>query len=425
MTDGGYDEITRCKRCGQEISRKSVVVHKLGHEFENGVCTRCGAIEIKPGKLAEILPTLTGDKVVIALDGDETMPKITFPKNVKELTIDGGGHTVTFTGGSITMKPFGKLILANVTIKAAKDGKPQNITLTAAKGGLVLENARFEGKKTAINAKKGDLTLGNITAADLVINGHAKTNLTIGGEVSATKITNFGNVLLNGTLTASKTLNIGMISFGEGSILNAVKGAAITFKNGLSGTGTINLAEGFKPLAIKGTISGRIMLTADKPFSEGTQIFKSSLANLNDVFDVHGIAPVVNDGTYKYGLYVKSNKAYLRAFKLQLGNKTFCEISDFMDSISAAKDSSKTYEMNVLGDMQLSSLSLPKKGTYKGLTINGGGHTMTISGNTLTLTGDLTLTDVTIASAKGAWTIKTSGFKLTADPDKLINCTIK
>ncbi len=425
MTDGGYDEITRCKRCGQEISRKSVVVQKLGHEFENGVCTRCGAIEIKSGKLAEILPTLTGDKVVIALDGDETMPKITFPKNVKELTIDGGGHTVTFTGGSITMKPFGKLILANVTIKAAKDGKPQNITLTAAAGGLVLENVKFEGKKTTINAKKGDLTLGDITAADLYINGNAKTNLTVDGAVNATKIMNFGKLLLGSTLTASKALNIGTITFAEGSVLNAATGAAITFKNGLSGNGTINLAEGFKPLTIKGTISGRIMLTTDKPLTEGTQIFKSSLTNLNDVFDVHGIAPVVNDGTYKYGLYVKSNKAYLRAFKLQLGNKNFCEISDLMDSISAAKDSSKIYEMNVLGDMQLSSLNLPKKGTYKGLTINGNGHTMTLQNNALTLTGDLTLENVTIASAKGAWTIKTNGFKLTADPDKLINCTIK
>ena len=284
------------------------------------------------------------------------------------------------------------------------------------------ETPKFEA---TINAKQGDLTLGNITAADLVINGHAKTNLTVGGEVSATKITNFGNVLLNGTLTASKTLNIGAITFSEGSTLNAAKDAAITLKNGLSGNGTIKLAEGFKPLTIKGTISGKIMLTADKPLTEGAQIFKSSLTNLNDVFDVHGIAPVVNDGTYEYGLYVKSNKAYLRAFNLQLGGKTFCEISDLMASISAAKDSSKIYEMNVLGDMQLSSLNLPKKGTYKGLTINGNGHTMTLQNNALTLTGDLTLENVTIASAKGAWTIKTNGFTLTADSEKLINCTIK
>ncbi len=367
-----------------------------------------------------------GENTTITLTSDDNAGKLTFPKSddAKEITINGGGNMLEFTG-SAAIKPNQELTLTDLTIKAEKDGKAQEIKLTAAKGGMTLENVTLDGKKSTINATKGDLTLGDIDATDLNVSGAKSTTLTVDGDVDATKISGFGTVDVEGALTIEKTLTINNLELGAGGIITVAKDASITINKGISGSGTIKLADGFKSITIKGTLSGKIKLISDKPFVEGAQIFKSSLTNLNDVFDVHGIAPAVNDGTYEYGLYVKGGKAYLRAFKLQLGDATFCEISDLTKSISNAKEAGERYTLNLLGDCDLNSLNLPKKGTYGGLTIDGNGHSITLKGNTLSLTGDLTLENVTIASAKGAWTIKTNGFTLTADPDKLINCTIK
>ena len=367
-----------------------------------------------------------GDRLILALDSDEAVAKLKFPKNVKEIVIDGCGHTLTFSGAA-AIKPDRKLTLYDITIKVEKKDKPQNITLTATAGGLVLEKVTFDGKKTTVNAKKGDLTLIGVTAENLFVRGDPKTELTVGGTVNAAKITGFGKVLLNGTLTASETLNIGAITFVEGSVLNAPKNAAITFKNGLSGTGTINLADGFKPLTIKGTIGGKITLTADKPLAEGQLIFKSKLTDLIDVFDISGIAPVVNDGTYEYRLYVKSSKVYLRAFKMQVGDTTYCEWADIMSGITKAGKSGESYSLNLLGNVDLGkTFKLPTKGKYGGLTIDGNGHTLTYSGSSITLTGNLKLTNLTLtAMAKNGCTIKQGSFTLDAGGAELVNCKIK
>ena len=426
ILDGGYTDISRCKRCGKETERKTEVIPRLGHEFVNGVCTNCGAEEVKPGDLSGDLGKSSGEKVTLTLTGDGNTGNLTFPAadKTKEITIDGGDKTLEFTG-SANVKPNQELTLANLTIKAEKGGKSQNITLTAASGGMTLENVTLDGKKTTISAKKGDLTLGDVEAKDLNVAGAKTTTLTVDGDVDVTKISGFGTVDVEGDLTVSKSLTVETLDLGAGGVITVAKGATITVSKGISGSGTIRLENGFKPLTIKGSISGKIKLTAATPFAEGTQILKSSLSNLNNVFDVTGIAPEVSDGEYEYGLYVKNNKAYLRAFRLQLGDKTYCETADLMSSISNAGDKSKTYEINILGDCNVGTLKLPKSGTYSSLTINGGGYTVTLSGTSLTLTGDLTLNDITIVSAKGAWTLNSKKYNLTADLNKLINCKIK
>ena len=43
--DGSYDEVIRCTECGEIISTIHRVTKNLGHNFVNGVCTRCGATE--------------------------------------------------------------------------------------------------------------------------------------------------------------------------------------------------------------------------------------------------------------------------------------------------------------------------------------------------------------------------------------------
>ena len=293
----------------------------------------------------------------------------------------------------------------------------------------MLENVMFDGKKTTLTASKGDLTLDNVTANDLTVKGAAKTTLTVEGDVSAKTVSGFGKIELSGSMTAAKTLKANTLDLSDNAVLNVVKGAAITFNNGISGNGTINLASGFKAITINGKAIGNIKLTGDK-MTDGQLIFKSKLTNLNDVFDVSGIAPEVTDGEYSYGLYSKSGKVYLRAFKMQVGDTTYCEWTDIMNGITKAKASGKDYTLTLLGDLNITTaLKLPTKGKYAGLTIDGNGHSISFKGTTLTLTGNLTLKNVNITAMKNGkpvvWTIKKNGFNLDTDETKLENCKVK
>ena len=42
---GSYDNVVYCATCGEELSRESVVVPALGHNFEDGSCQTCGAVD--------------------------------------------------------------------------------------------------------------------------------------------------------------------------------------------------------------------------------------------------------------------------------------------------------------------------------------------------------------------------------------------
>ncbi len=41
---GSYDSVVYCTECGEEISRETVTVPALGHDFVNGECSRCDAV---------------------------------------------------------------------------------------------------------------------------------------------------------------------------------------------------------------------------------------------------------------------------------------------------------------------------------------------------------------------------------------------
>lgn len=43
-TESGYT-VSKCTRCGKETGEHTNIVAPLGHEYKNGVCTRCGALE--------------------------------------------------------------------------------------------------------------------------------------------------------------------------------------------------------------------------------------------------------------------------------------------------------------------------------------------------------------------------------------------
>ena len=49
-TAGSYDSVAYCTVCGEEVSRQTVTIPALGHDFVDGVCTRCGAKEETPSE---------------------------------------------------------------------------------------------------------------------------------------------------------------------------------------------------------------------------------------------------------------------------------------------------------------------------------------------------------------------------------------
>jgi len=48
-TNGSYDSVVKCSVCTAEISRTTVTVDTLGHNYENGACTVCGAEDPNAG----------------------------------------------------------------------------------------------------------------------------------------------------------------------------------------------------------------------------------------------------------------------------------------------------------------------------------------------------------------------------------------
>lgn len=58
-TEDGY-KVTKCGRCGEEKGERTNLVAPLGHEYKNGVCTRCGAPEPQENGSAAPNYTVTG-----------------------------------------------------------------------------------------------------------------------------------------------------------------------------------------------------------------------------------------------------------------------------------------------------------------------------------------------------------------------------
>lgn len=58
-TESGYT-VSKCSRCGKEEGERTNLVAPLGHEYKNGVCTRCGAPEPQENGSAAPNYTVTG-----------------------------------------------------------------------------------------------------------------------------------------------------------------------------------------------------------------------------------------------------------------------------------------------------------------------------------------------------------------------------
>ena len=79
--DGSYDEVVYCTVCQAELSRTTKEIPPLGHDFVNGICSRCG--ETMPG----VAPALT-----IEATSDGTI-KVNEPKAGMKYSLNGGTKT--------------------------------------------------------------------------------------------------------------------------------------------------------------------------------------------------------------------------------------------------------------------------------------------------------------------------------------------
>ena len=57
-TESGYT-VSKCTRCGEETGERTNLVAPLGHEYKNGVCIRCGAPELRRTAARPLRPPTT------------------------------------------------------------------------------------------------------------------------------------------------------------------------------------------------------------------------------------------------------------------------------------------------------------------------------------------------------------------------------
>lgn len=432
---GHFDAYVRCVRCENILSHeRPESAPALGHHFgEDGVCTDCGAVKLtEKTEFENSLKTAKGDHVVLALTEDINGAKLKFPKaaDAKEIMIGDNGHTLGFTGSG-SIRPAQALTLKDICVKAANTkGKPQNISVVGAAGGLTLDNVSFEGKRVSVSSTKDDLLLKEVKADDLVVNGSAKRFCTIEGEVLVTTLSGFGELVIDGTLTVKKSLTVNNLTVGADGRLIVEKGAQVNIKNQLFGLGgVIELKEGFKPIKLSGEPVGYVCLESEKTL-ENMQLFASKQTALEEVIDISAAVPPVEDGEYNYGLYTKSGKVFIYPMKLAMDGKTYAAWADLINAINKAKNSSAEYTIRLLGDVDIgAALRFPIKNRYKALTIDGSGYSLSFTGKTHTLTGNLTLNNVCLSALNRGkpiqWTLKKNKFSLNRKNAELINCTIK
>ncbi|MBQ8354684.1 MAG: S8 family serine peptidase [Oscillospiraceae bacterium] len=77
--DGSYEKVTSCADCGEELSRESVTVPALGHDYQDGTCANCGEAD----------PNVPDNTVTldVATDVDVTNGVITVTWDPAKLTL--------------------------------------------------------------------------------------------------------------------------------------------------------------------------------------------------------------------------------------------------------------------------------------------------------------------------------------------------
>ena len=111
--DGSYEKVTSCADCGVELGRETVTVPALGHDYQDGICVRCG--EADPNAPDN---TVTVD---VVSDVDVTNGVITLTWNPAELTladIDVHADFISVKEGE------GTITFGYVALDGIESGKP-------------------------------------------------------------------------------------------------------------------------------------------------------------------------------------------------------------------------------------------------------------------------------------------------------------
>ena len=191
-------------------------------------------------KAFEAMTNSTGN-YTITLNDDISVSKLTLPKQIGSLTINGGKELIVES--TVSLKASYPITIENTKISAVKSKDLQAVTITANKG-LTLKDVEFNAKAVTVNGKEC-LTLGNCKGTAFN---------TISGFTEAKVI---GKVKLIGKFTVST------VKLEEDAELTLANNSVLTAKTELSGAegSKIVIESGAKPITATGKISGNITLS--------------------------------------------------------------------------------------------------------------------------------------------------------------------
>ena len=354
--------------------------------------------------------TNTSGNYTITLNESISASKITLPKTVASLTINGGGNTLKFVGMT-SFAPKYAFSLVNITIISEDNkGNAAAFTINSSTGNTTVDGLIFSGKS-------------------LTIKGGSGNNLTLGKCSKINTLSGFKAITINAAVEIEKTLTATNLTLGKSANLTIGTGATATVKTSLTGVNgaKITLADAYKSFALNGAVNGdKIKLVSEKSL-EDKIIFKTKL-DLSGKFDVSGIAPT-NAGTLKYDLLTNGGNAYLKAFAIDVNGTKY---AFWNDAIAAMTDKDTDYTITLLADVNIgAAFKLPAKGKFKSFTLNGNGKKLTFIGTSVSLTGNTTFKNITISSVSKktgeavAWKLTVGKFDFTNENAELVSCTKK
>lgn len=351
--------------------------------------------------LSQIFDTVTaiGDASAayrIDLNKDVTQTAFKLPTKTAGITINGNGHTIYLNGVSV---------IATKTDTTFENVKFVCRTKKGASGKFTISAAR-------------DLTLRDVTADALAttVKGKAKFALSLSDCDKLQNVQGFGKAVIDGAVSVEKVFNIKNVQLTENALLKPASTAKVTIAKQLTGKSgaAIRLESGMKPIRLSGSTEGAIRLVSDAPVTEGTQLITGKNANLA-VFDLSGIRP---DDGITYVLRQSGNKVLFLGEKFAYNGKNYTLWTDIVAEVNSKADPNAKVNVTLLADSSAYGvLKLPKAKKYASLTLDGNGHTLTMTGN-VALTADtefrnLKLKCVTKKGVDKKYTIKSGKYQFT------------
>ncbi len=160
---GGYDTVIYCTECEEELSRVHTDISALGHDYVDGVCTRCGALESEyhleytTGTTATACTVNGHDGIKVGTGKADGNMSITIPSGITKIKVyiaawNGGAGTVTLSG-----------VLSDTLTLTANSGIANNSPFTL--------NGNETSFRFDLTVTSGTLTIASGTARRFVVWG--------------------------------------------------------------------------------------------------------------------------------------------------------------------------------------------------------------------------------------------------------------